>query len=239
MTLAARRFKSPSRRRSSSQALVVPCEAGLGEDHAALEDLAPGTVHQRERHDVQHLVGDHEAADALGQPVDPLEAPDVLRVARRDQLALALAQVGADLEEPVTLGCRALRLEHAEQVRGQHARAGSQLEDLGARGLHHLARLHGQALGEHVRDLGRRDEVALGPELARPGGVVTEPRRIKRQLHETRERDPVALGHDRVRDALGQRLGVRGRFRGRRRQDRVGEGGHRRALQFVFVINGL
>ena len=43
------------------------------------------------------------------------------------------------------------------------------------------------------RDLRRGDEIALAADLARPGGVVAEARRVERELHEARERDPAAL----------------------------------------------
>jgi hypothetical protein len=51
-------------------------------------------VHERARHHVEHLVGDHEAADLLGQAIDPHEARHLVDAeALVEEIALALAQV--------------------------------------------------------------------------------------------------------------------------------------------------
>ena len=114
-----------------------------------------------------------------------------------DPAALALAQLRAHLEQPVARWRRALRLQLGEEVGREDARARPQLEHVAAGPVQHLADLHREAAREHGRDLGRGDEVALAADLARPRGVVAEPGRIESELHEARERDPLALLRDR------------------------------------------
>jgi hypothetical protein len=204
------------------QALVVPHEARVAHRHSALEDLAVLAMHQREGHHVEHLVRDHEAADLLRQPVDPHEALEILAVPLGDPRALALAQVRAHLEHEIALRRAPHALQLPVQVRREHARAGTELEDVAAHGLHHLGRLARDALRVHVGDLGAGHEVALAAELARPRGVVAQAGRVERELHEARERDPVAGARDLRGDVLRQPLRMRrrfGRWRGKYRVD--------------------
>jgi hypothetical protein len=198
--------------------LVFEREPRGHRDHAALEDLAAGAMNHVERHDVEHLVGDDDAADLLGKLVEPHEAVEVLRKPLGEELALAVAQVRAHLEQQVLRGRKALRLELREEVGGEHARSRPDLEHVAARGAQHLARLHREAAREHRRDLGGGDEVAVHPELARAGGVVAELRRVEGELHVARERDPVVLVGDGLGDVLGDAPRMRRGFRHRRRQ---------------------
>jgi hypothetical protein len=124
-------------------------------------------MHDVEGHDVEHLVADHEAADLLGQRVDPLEAADVVREALGEELALALAQVGAHFEQEVALRRLAERFQFRVEVGREQSRPGTELEDVAANDVHHLHRLQREAAREHRRDLGRGDEVARRSRLAR------------------------------------------------------------------------
>ena len=78
---------------------VVPGEGGLREDHAALENLVVPSPQDRERDDIQHFVGDHQAADLLRQAIDPLEAVEVIRKPLRQALALPRLELGADFQQ--------------------------------------------------------------------------------------------------------------------------------------------
>src|SRR6185437_1380294 len=160
-----------------AEPLVLPGEARIGEDHAALEELALVTAHERERHHVEHLVRDDEAAKLHRERIEPGESPEVLRMALAEERVLALAQVRAHLEQEVVLRRRAEGLELLEEVGGEYAGSGSDLQDVAAHRLEHLARLQREAAREHGRDFGRGDEIAFRTELARPRGVIAEPGR--------------------------------------------------------------
>jgi len=49
---------------------------------------------------------------------------------------------------------------------------------------------------EQVGDFRRGHKVTAGAELRAPGAVITESRRIQREIHETLERQPAARGDD-------------------------------------------
>ncbi len=48
-------------------------------------------MHEVERNDVEHFVGDHHAANLLGKLVEPHEAIELLRETLGDAPALAIA----------------------------------------------------------------------------------------------------------------------------------------------------
>ena len=126
-------------------------------------------------------------------------------------LALAFAQVRAEIENPVFGRQRALPLEFGEQLRSHRAGTRPEFEQARFRPqrLQHLGALQRQAAAEDRGDLGRRDEIARRTELARPGAVIAETRLIERQLHEPVKADPAALGHDLRTDALRECCAVR------------------------------
>ena len=76
---------------------VLEREAGFGHDHAAFANLVALAMHHRARHDVEDLVGDHDATDLVRQRVDPDEAIDVAGMAL---LRSARAGAGADRGSP-------------------------------------------------------------------------------------------------------------------------------------------
>ena len=80
-------------------------------------------VEQLDRHRVEHLVADDDAAHRLGQRVEPAHA--VAERARR--LALALAQRRRQLDDRVAAHAIA---ERAEQLGRERAAAGAELPDL-------------------------------------------------------------------------------------------------------------
>src|SRR5947207_803252 len=81
----------------------------------------------------------------------------------------------------------------------ERAAARAQLEDRQIRKLRELPR---ERAAEKCAELGRGDEIAVSAELARARGVVAAARRVQRQLHVARERDPAALIADLAGDAL-------------------------------------
>src|SRR5262249_46177453 len=156
---------------------------------------------------------DHQAANLRRQLVEPDEAVHLHREALGEPDALPGPQLRAYFEHEITLGRGALGLELRIKLRRERPRSGAQLEDVAAGLREYLARLQGDALREERRDLGGRDEVALGAELARAAGVVAQALRIERELHVARERDPVVGVRDRLGDVrrgplrMPQRLG--------------------------------
>ena len=69
------------------------------EDHAGLADLE--AMH---RHGVQHLVGDHQAAQLRGEIAQPVATPDEARQLLAQARTLTLSQVRTRLENAVAIG---------------------------------------------------------------------------------------------------------------------------------------
>src|SRR5581483_10227490 len=120
-------------------------------------------------------------------PGDPLEQ---VRHARGEHVAAALAQIGGELEDEVALRELLEALELIEQGRGERAAARSDLEHLLESRVQALRDLARERAPEERRDLGRGDEIAVAPELPRARAVVAESRRVERELHVARERQP-------------------------------------------------
>ena len=131
------------------------------------------------RHRVHHLVGDNDAAEALGQALEKLHPV-------AEPLSLALAQGAAGLEDQV------LAVELLQQGFGERAAARAELEN---RTLERL-QLSRERAAEKRAELRRGDEIALGAELARAARVVAQARRVQRELHVAGEGDPAAGGGD-------------------------------------------
>jgi hypothetical protein len=165
------------------------------------------------RHHVEHLVGHHRAGEALRQRVQPLHARRQVGRLRGEGIELALAQLARELEDAVTLGQAVAALELEQQVGGEQAGARTDLDQRGRAGAHHLLDLGGERLAEKRGKLGRGDEIAAGAELSRAAAVIPQPRRVERELHVARERDPPScrgqLGLDAFEQAgaLGERVG--------------------------------
>ena len=90
----------------------------------------------------------------------------------------------------------------------------------------HLSALPRDAAAEQSRDFRRRGEIAAGSELVRAGAVVTEPRRIQRELHVALETDPTARRVDFRGNSLAHPLDVRAL-----QVTELGRGRHARALR--------
>ena len=172
------------------------------------------------RHHVEHLVGHHRAGKALGQRIQPLHAGGQVRRLVGQGVELALAQLAGELEDAVALRYAAAAFELEQQVGGEQAGAGADLDHPGRARAHHLLDLGGQRLAEKRGKLGRGDEIAARTELSRAAAVITQSRCIERELHVAGERNPAAgsgdLGLDAFEQAraLGERIGGRlGQFR--------------------------
>ena len=111
-------------------------------------------MQQLDRHRIEHLVADDDAAQRRRQRVGPdgvSPCPQALALARaqRPDKSTIVATHGA--------------AELVEQLRRELARAGAELPDLvGAAGIERLAKLPGERLAEQRREFRRGDEVAAG-----------------------------------------------------------------------------
>lgn len=218
---ASRHRRSRAGAQPSPRAAAVP--AGVRAEARAVGDdpeferrtAAPGETLDRQR--VDHLVRDGHADERVRQAIQPFDPPGQVRHRGLDRRALPITQVRAHVEDPVVRGQRAERFEFGEHRRGHRPGTGADFEHVAAAETgEHLGALRGHAAAEHRRDLGCSDEIAGGPELARAGAVVTEPRRVEHELHVAVEADPAARSVDLGADARGHRLAV-GAFRGRQR----------------------
>ena len=113
----------------------------------------PGLFHaggagpdQVRRHCVQHLVADDQALIERRQPVEPDHALEQLRHLQREQVALALAQVGADFEDVIIARQPVQALQFGQQGCRERARAGADFQDLVQARFEHLGRLARQRL---------------------------------------------------------------------------------------------
>ncbi len=182
---------------------VVACNDAALEPRVA---LAPEHV---ARDGIEHLVGEHRAIDRVGQRVDPLHERKMRRRGVRERHALALAQVGAALEDEIARWQRVLRGEAREEARGEPAGARAELHDLArARGRENGRDLPRERFAEERRHLRRGHEIAGRAQLGGPRRVVAEARRIERELHVARERKPPSGIRDGVAHALRDAFGM-------------------------------
>jgi hypothetical protein len=133
------------------------------------------------RHGVHDFVRNHDAAEALGQALDP-SCP------LSESCALALAERGTGLQYQV------LNVELGDQRLCQRARAGAELEH--GRRLE-LSDLPCKSAGEKSTQFRCGNEISRGAELRRRAAVIS----LQRELHEARKRDPAAVLADLGRDA--------------------------------------
>ena len=110
-----------------------------------------------------------------------------------ERAPLALAQIGADIENQILLGQPAQGREPRQKIRRQRPGPRADLEDRAApEPLEHLGALPREASAEQARDLRSRGEIAPGPELARARAVVAETRCVQRDFHVALEADPAS-----------------------------------------------
>ena len=159
---------------------------------AALEDALVPPPDRMHRHRVDHFVGEHHAAKFPGQPVEPGDFGEALRREPSDRRALAHGQFGAGFEDRVALDRAAEPRKLREQFPGQFAAARAELKQVRPGFGEQLRHLPRQRLREQRPQRRRGDEIACGPELRRPAGVVPEARRVEGQLHVVGEAEPAA-----------------------------------------------
>ena len=192
-------------------------------DDTAFEPLLTVEVDEVDRHRVEHLVADDDAAHRIGQRLDPFDAIGI----RGRRFALARTQRRRDLDDPVAPDPIA---ELPEQHRCERARAGAELPHLVAvAGFERLRDLPGQRPPEQRRQLGRGHEVAARrrhPPDPRPARVVAEAGRVERERHEAAERQPAAALLDGAQDEAPK---------GRRYTALVGAFVHRRIVGIVLT----
>src|SRR5262245_6345501 len=129
---------------------------------------------------VGDFVGDDRALEFFRQLVD------VLRLLP-EKLLLSVLQLGAGLQDQV------FTIQFLQKRAGERAAGGAELEDAPARNFAELAR---EGAAEEIAEFRRGDEVTRRAELARAARVVAALRRVQRELHIARERDPAALALD-------------------------------------------
>jgi len=127
---------------------------------------AVGPAEQAHRHRVEHLVGHHHALDPRRQRVEPGHATEQRGHPPGQQLALPRAQRRGHLDDLVALGHLAECVQRREQFGGQRPGTRAELDDSRRHRPEPVRALGGHALAEQRRELGRRDEIALGAELA-------------------------------------------------------------------------
>ena len=138
----------------------------------------------------------------------------------RQPLLLPRAQAAGDIDDGVAAQRHALLLQGIEHLLGQRAAAGTKFPDfLRAGARQRLGHLYGQRVPVKRTDFRRRDKIAAirrqMPELGAAMRVVTQPRRVQRQMHETVEGQPAAVpGHFSTYDRL--QCGIVGGGGGRR-----------------------
>ena len=130
------------------------------------------------------------------QAVEPAHTRRQVRCAFGQRRLLAGAKFAREIEDGVALGQRRACFEFKEQISGELARAGADLDDVRRAERHDLRRLCGQRLGEERREFGRGDEVAGSAELVCAARVVAEAGGVQRAFHEARERQPAAGSAD-------------------------------------------
>ena len=178
-------------------------------------DLVAADPEALHRQRIQNFVRQHDAAEFLGQAVEPFDACRVRRRPLAHERLLPFPQVRTHFENEIALGQGALRRQLVEQIGRHHARAGAEFEDRAAADvLQDFAALGREAAAEQRRHLRRGDEVAAGAELARAGAVIAEPGLVQRHLHEALEADPTRLRIDGVVNAIDDPLAMSG-LRGR------------------------
>ena len=153
--------------------------------HAAFQPLSVAPDDQMRGYGVEHLVHHDGAVDRGGQRVEPF---DTRRVVWRDARN---AQVGADLEDRVAGRQRIELRERIQHVGGERATARAEFDDLARHRCREYRRdLRGHRLRVQLCRFRRRDEIAVGAELARAGNVIAQAGRVQHDLHVARERNP-------------------------------------------------
>ena len=172
------------------------------------------------RHGIEHLVGHHGTLDARpGETIEPLDAPREARQPLPEQCLLAFTQIGAQLHHKVVFRQRVECLQCRQQVAGQLATAGAELDNNGG-----VARLQDRSQGvcdgasKERRDLRSRDEIPFPSELASPCRVITQTGFIERHLHVAVESQATVTLRGSLANSLLQACAVSAFMRRRVRQ---------------------
>ncbi len=218
--------------RTWEQGSIGERKTPAGNLHAAFEPRAALPRDQVRRHGVEHFVGDHQAAPARGQHLDPVDTRQRRGRPLAEAIALPCGEIGAHFEQPITLRRPLAFLQRVQQIGGQSAGARTQLDQLGTwQAADDVGRQRGQRGPEQRRHFRRGDEVTGRAELACACRVITQSRRIQHGAHVVGERNPAAGLADGRGNVCKDLLAVRTRFERRQRQPgaviAVWRGGHR------------
>ncbi len=184
-----------------------------------LEHFATAHAEARRGQRVEHFIGEQHALPVvLGRAVDPDRARSEFGGQVLQMFALTFAQIGARFEHRIARGQRVQCGEFAQTVGCERTAAAAEFEHLRRRpdSTQRRRERARDAACEHAAEFRRRHEIAGCAELRLAGAVVTEPRRIHRELHEARERQRT-ICRDFIANEAGQRFAVlalgRRRFR--------------------------
>ena len=168
---------------------------------------------------VDHFIRDEHAAPRLERwRVHPFNVHREMRATLLQRLALARAQVGAALEQPVAQRQRAETFEFEQQVGGERAAAGPEFEDIGTAFSQCRRDRACQTSCENESEFRRRDEITGRAEFRLARAVIAQPRRVQRQLHVAGEVEHAACVRNLATNQRREPLAVRGFFEARRRQ---------------------
>ena len=181
--------------------------------HVLFIDLAVDHREPRRRQRIDHFVGEHHAVPGrVDRRLQPLHLREYVRREPRIQpFPLTFAQIGTGLQDGVTRRHCLQRDQALDRGFRERAAAATDLhEHRVAAGLAEYRRQRiGHAFGEQRPQFRRRHEIAGSAEFGRACAVVTQPRRVQRQFHETPERKHTAIACDLVADQSRESLAVR------------------------------
>ena len=134
------------------------------ERDAALVPRVASTHDHVRRHGVEHLVGDEDAAPALGQHIDPFHARQQRRHLALQMRTLPVAQIGTDFEQPVARRQGVARGQCRQHVGGEPTGTRAEFEDVAGHVREDIGNLRRQRTTEQRRKLRCGDEVAVPAE---------------------------------------------------------------------------
>ena len=223
-------------------AVLALVAVGVHVAHDRVRDLADGVGEHRDGPDADHLVDGRGERDRrpghLGEP----RAPDAGR--DDDDVGLEVALVGADAGDVAVLDVDAGDLGHRRQPERPerlralaHERAGAERVDDADPGRREAAEDDvGVDVGDHLLDLGGRDELRLDPPRARRRHPALE---LLHPLGRAGDLDPAALGEDAdllvLLDAVGGQGGHLARMVGQEDEVRGVAGRAARVRERAFL----
>jgi hypothetical protein len=185
------------------QRVLLVAELAPRDGDVQLAPAGGALAHQVHRHRVQHLVAEHHAVPRVREAVQPHHLRETAQ-----QLLLAGAQFARQFHDGVLLQRDAGGRQFGQDVEGQLAGAGAELEDA-RRALSDNSGCHvGQRGAEQRRQLGGGCKIAILAQLGGAAAVIAEIGGVQRQLHVAGEgngaRRALDFGGDQVLQGVGR-----------------------------------